>query len=61
MCLILHKPAGASVPRELIDAAAAFNRDGWGLMGYAADGGLLLERAIPRSMRCTSPAACASA
>jgi hypothetical protein len=44
MCLILHKPAGASVPRELIDAAAAFNRDGWGLMGYAADGGLLLER-----------------
>jgi hypothetical protein len=44
VCLILHKPAGVAVPRELIEAAAAFNRDGWGLMGHAADGTLLLER-----------------
>jgi hypothetical protein len=44
MCLILHKPAGISVPGELIEAAAAFNRDGWGLMGWAANGSLLLER-----------------
>ncbi|MBL6750332.1 MAG: class II glutamine amidotransferase [Nevskia sp.] len=44
MCLILHKPAGVRVPRELIDAAAAFNRDGWGLMGFQAGGELLVER-----------------
>src|SRR5581483_6574348 len=44
MCLILHKPAGERVPRELIDAAAAFNRDGWGLMGFAPGGELLIER-----------------
>lgn len=44
MCLILHKPAGVRVPRELIDAAAALNRDGWGLMGFRDDGKLLVER-----------------
>jgi hypothetical protein len=44
MCLILHKPAGASVPRELIDAAAALNRDGWGLMGLRDTGEALVER-----------------
>ena len=44
MCLILHKPASARVPRELIDAAVAFNRDGWGLMGFRADGTELIER-----------------
>ena len=44
MCLILHKPAGARVPRELIDAAVAFNRDGWGLMGVHPDGTELIER-----------------
>jgi hypothetical protein len=44
MCLILHKPAGTPVPYELIEAASAFNRDGWGLMGFAADGTVLSER-----------------
>ena len=44
MCLILHKPSGESVPRELLDAATAFNRDGWGLMGFLPDGALLVER-----------------
>jgi len=44
MCLILHKPAGARVPGELIDAAVAFNRDGWGLMGFRADGTEVIER-----------------
>jgi hypothetical protein len=43
MCLILHKPAGVTVPRELIDAASAFNRDGWGLMGFLPDGRVLAE------------------
>jgi hypothetical protein len=44
MCLILHKPPGERVPRELIEAAVAFNRDGWGLMGFQPDGTPLLER-----------------
>ncbi|MDR3418164.1 MAG: hypothetical protein P4L83_18480 [Nevskia sp.] len=44
MCLILHKPAGRNVPRELVEAAAAFNKDGWGLMGFDAGGEPLLER-----------------
>lgn len=44
MCLIIHKPAGVAIPHELLLAAAAQNHDGWGLMGFAADGGLLLER-----------------
>jgi len=44
MCLILHKPAGVRVPRELIEAAVAFNRDGWGLMGFRPDGEPLVER-----------------
>jgi hypothetical protein len=44
MCLIVHKPAGAQVPRELIEAATAFNRDGWGLMGLLPDGTPLVER-----------------
>ncbi|MDE0853839.1 MAG: class II glutamine amidotransferase [Nevskia sp.] len=44
MCLILHKPAGERVAAELIDAAAAFNRDGWGIMGWHPDGSELIER-----------------
>lgn len=44
MCLIIHKPAGAEIPAELLTAAAAHNTDGWGLMGFAAEGRLLLER-----------------
>jgi hypothetical protein len=46
MCLIVHKPAGERIPRELIDAAAALNRDGWGLMGFDGDGDLLIERHV---------------
>ncbi|SER11922.1 Glutamine amidotransferases class-II [Solimonas aquatica] len=44
MCLIVHKPAGLSIPAGLLLAAAAHNNDGWGLMGFADDGALLLER-----------------
>lgn len=44
MCLIVHKPAGARIPRELLAAGVAHNADGWGLMGFDADGHLLLER-----------------
>jgi hypothetical protein len=43
MCLILHKPSGIGVPDELIEAAVAFNRDGWGLMGLLPDGAILSE------------------
>lgn len=44
MCLIIHKPAGAEIPAELLSAAAAHNADGWGLMGFDDENGLLLER-----------------
>jgi hypothetical protein len=44
MCLILHKPPGVPVPSDLIEAASAFNRDGWGLMGFQPDGEILIER-----------------
>jgi hypothetical protein len=44
MCLIVHKPAGAAIPHELLVAAANLNGDGWGLMGFDHEGNLLLER-----------------
>lgn len=44
MCLIVHKPAGLRIPHELLAAALTLNPDGWGLMGFAPDGQLLLER-----------------
>lgn len=44
MCLIVHKPAGVPIPEELLSAAAVHNPDGWGLMGFASDGRLVLER-----------------
>lgn len=44
MCLIVHKPAGLRIPHELLRAALTLNPDGWGAMGFAAGGRLLLER-----------------
>ncbi len=44
MCIIIHKPAGASIPAALLAASASLNRDGWGLMGFAPDGEQLVER-----------------
>lgn len=44
MCLIIHKPRGARIPADLLQAAIALNRDGWGLMGFTPHGDLLLER-----------------
>ena len=44
MCIIVHKPAEARIPAELVQAALALNSDGWGLMGFAADGRTLVER-----------------
>lgn len=44
MCVIVHKPAAARIPPDLLRAALALNNDGWGLMGFDADGKLILER-----------------
>ncbi|HSW15435.1 MAG TPA: class II glutamine amidotransferase [Solimonas sp.] len=44
MCLIIHKPAGIAIPHGLLAAATQLNRDGWGAMGFQADGDLLMER-----------------
>lgn len=44
MCLIIHKPAGVAIREDLLRAAVSLNQDGWGLMGFTADGRLLLEK-----------------
>lgn len=44
MCLIIHKPARARIPHDLLTAAVRLNGDGWGLMGYDSGGQRLLER-----------------
>ncbi|MGQ0503065.1 MAG: class II glutamine amidotransferase [Panacagrimonas sp.] len=44
MCLIIHKPPGVRIPRELLTAAVRLNGDGWGLMGHDLAGRRLLER-----------------
>lgn len=44
MCLIIHKPAGTPVPFELVEAAARFNSDGWGAMGFTAAGRTIIAR-----------------
>jgi hypothetical protein len=41
---MVHKPAGAPIAPDLLRAAISLNRDGWGLMGFAPGGRLLLER-----------------
>jgi predicted glutamine amidotransferase len=44
MCLIIHKPAGTAIPATLVEAAVHFNSDGWGAMGFAADGRMIITR-----------------
>lgn len=44
MCLIIHKPAQAAIPEELLSAAAVHNHDGWGLMGLDREGAPFVER-----------------
>ncbi len=34
MCLIIHKPAGASLPEELLASAVEFNPHGFGIMAF---------------------------
>lgn len=38
MCLMIHKPVGVALPRRLLQSAAAYNRDGFGIMACADDG-----------------------
>lgn len=38
MCLIIHQPAGATTPPELLHSAAEYNPDGFGFMGFDARG-----------------------
>lgn len=46
MCLIIHKPAGLAIAPDLIEAAANLNPDGWGAMGFDADGDLIIRREL---------------
>jgi hypothetical protein len=36
MCLIIHKPAQADVPEDLLASAAEFNPHGFGIMTFGA-------------------------
>ena len=44
MCLIIHKPAGLPIAHDLLEAALAFNQDGFGLMGFTPTGRFILRR-----------------
>lgn len=44
MCLIIHKPAQARVPEELLASAAAFNPHGFGIMTFGEERGITLRR-----------------
>lgn len=44
MCVLIHKPAGITVPGDLLRAAAALNSDGFGLMGITEAGQVLVHR-----------------
>jgi hypothetical protein len=44
MCLIIHQPAGASTPLDLLRSAAEYNPDGFGFMGFDARGRVRIER-----------------
>lgn len=46
MCLIIHKPAGLAIAPDLIEAAASLNPDGWGAMGFGADGQAIIRREL---------------
>ena len=44
MCLVIHKPAHAAVPDELLASAAEYNPHGFGLMALRRDGRLAVYR-----------------
>lgn len=44
MCLIIHKPAGNRIPKDLLKAAFLHCADGLGLMGFGAEPGALIVR-----------------
>ena len=50
MCLIIHKPAQARVPEELLASAAEFNPHGFGLMTFSV---------LMAASRCGAVRACA--
>jgi len=44
MCQIIHQPYGAMTPPELLRSAAEYNPDGFGFMGFDANGHARIER-----------------
>lgn len=44
MCLLIHKPKNAELPEHLLDSAAEFNPHGFGFMGFADNGQLVIRR-----------------
>ncbi len=50
MCLLIHKPADAALPEQLLESAADFNPHGYGFIGFAADGSLVIRRSTTTSV-----------
>ena len=48
MCLVIHKPRDARVPEALLESAARFNPDGFGIMWFDASGIDLRRRSRTR-------------
>lgn len=49
MCLIIHKPEGATVPEWLVESAALYNGDGFGIMskrGVVKKTSIMLDQAM---------------
>jgi glutamine amidotransferase class II-like protein len=44
MCLIIHKPRGIKVPRELLQSAAEYNPHGFGFMAFAEPGSVRVTK-----------------
>jgi hypothetical protein len=44
VCLVIHKPAHARVPEQLLASAAQFNPHGFGIMTFGAERGVVLRR-----------------
>ncbi len=50
MCLIIHKPRGASIPDDLLRAALVHNADGLGLMGFERSGRSFVHKSATVSL-----------
>ncbi|MDR2212778.1 MAG: class II glutamine amidotransferase [Pseudomonadales bacterium] len=51
MCLLIHKPREAELPKSLLDSAADYNPHGYGLMAFDKAGELQVKRSVTTCKR----------